>query len=160
MGLDMYLYAEKFYSSSSWGKVEDKEGVNTIAKMMDAESLLFNDEDDAQFAQLKLEIAYWRKANAIHKFFVDTCADGVDNCQETYVSVENLQELLGRCKEVLENHDIASEILPAQSGFFFGSTEYNDWYFEYLERTVKILEKIIPQVQLHSDWDIYYHASW
>jgi len=160
MGLDMYLYAEKFYSSSSWGKSEGKEGVDTIAKMMDAESLLFSDEDNVQFAELKLEIAYWRKANAIHKFFVDTCADGVDNCQETYVSVENLQELLGRCKEVLENRDLASEILPSQSGFFFGSTEYDDWYFQDLERTVKTLEKIISQIESHSDWDIYYRASW
>lgn len=24
------------------------------------------------------EHMYWRKANAIHKFFIDTCADGID----------------------------------------------------------------------------------
>jgi predicted methyltransferase len=161
MGLDMYLYAEKFYSSASWSKEEDKKEVNAIAKMMNAENLLFSDEEDnIQFAKLKLEIAYWRKANAIHKFFVNTCADGVDNCQETYVSVENLQELLSRCKEVLENRDIASELLPTQDGFFFGSTEYDDWYFQDLERTMKILEKIIPEIEAHFDWEIYYLASW
>lgn len=160
MGLDMYLYAKKSYSSASWSGEEEKESVKTVAKMMNAESLLFPGENDLQSAQLKLEIAYWRKANAIHKYFVDTCADGKDECQEIYVEKENLQELLSRCKEVLENRDSASEILPSQSGFFFGSTEYDDWYFEDLERTVKILEKVISQVEAHSDWDIYYRASW
>ena len=163
MGLDMYLYAEKSYSSyssASWSEEEDKKGVNAIAKMMNAENLLFSDENSVQFAELKLEIAYWRKTNAIHKFFVDNCADGVDNCQDTYVSVENLQELLSRCKEVLENRDIASKLLPTQSGFFFGSTEYDDWYFQDLEYTVKVLEKIIPEIEAHSDWEIYYRASW
>ena len=160
MGLDMYLYAEKNFYSSSWTGEEYKKTVNTIAKMMDAESLLFPGENDLQSAKLRLEIAYWRKANAIHKYFVDKCADGEDDCEEVYVDKVNLQELLSLCKQVLENHDLADVLLPTQSGFFFGSTEYDDWYFQDLENTVKTLEKIVSQVESHSDWYIYYRASW
>ena len=166
MGLDMYLSVKKYIPKYDWAKMSVSDDLNDLIENADYKILksllapnLIDDDSSAGF-RVEIPAGYWRKANAIHKFFVDTCADGVDNCQETYVSVENLQELLGRCKEVLENRDLASEILPSQSGFFFGSTEYDEWYFDDLERTVKTLEKIIPQIESHSDWDIYYCASW
>ena len=46
-------------------------------------------------------IITWRKANAIHKFFVDTCQDGNDNCQRHYVSRESLEELLETINTIL-----------------------------------------------------------
>lgn len=156
MGLDQYLYAKKFLSTSSWDK-DDK--VHQVAQMMGAEELLL-DPDSLQFAHLELQIAYWRKSNQIHKFFVDNCANGEDNCQETYVSVETLQELLTICEKVLQDHSLAQELLPTQSGFFFGSTDYDEWYYETLEQTAAKLKKLIPIIESHTDWDVYYRASW
>jgi wyosine [tRNA(Phe)-imidazoG37] synthetase (radical SAM superfamily) len=98
------------------------------------------------------EAAYWRKANAIHGWFVDNVQDGVDECQESYVSYEQLQELKKLCLEVIETKD-ASKLQP-RSGFFFGSTEVDEYYMEDLKRTVEMLDKLDP------DADYYYQASW
>ena len=40
-----------------------------------------------------VKVAYWRKANAIHGWFVDNIQDGVDDQNEYYVSKEKLEEL-------------------------------------------------------------------
>ena len=161
MGLDMYLYAEKYFASSpSWGTDRDREAVKNLVKMMDAEEVATEEEYRRQSASVRMEIAYWRKANEIHNYFVKNCADGVDNCQSVYIEIEQLKDLLDRCKKILDDNSLAQELLPTVSGFFFGGTVYDEWYFESIQETVKKLEKIIPQIEAHSDWDIYYEASW
>lgn len=47
------------------------------------------------------EVAYWRKANAIHKWFVDNVQDGKDDCREYDVDLDNLEELRGTCVRLL-----------------------------------------------------------
>ena len=42
------------------------------------------------------ELMYWRKANAIHKFFVDNAAHGVDDCQPVQVTLDVLKDLIDR----------------------------------------------------------------
>ena len=34
------------------------------------------------------------------------------------------------CDKVLDDNSLAEELLPTRSGFFFGSTDYDEWYFE------------------------------
>lgn len=46
-------------------------------------------------------ICYWRKANSIHRWFVDEVQDGDDDCESYEVSVEDLVRLKGLCDEVL-----------------------------------------------------------
>jgi len=59
--------------------------------------------------------------------------------------------------EVLEDSTVAQKYLPTGEGFFFGSTEYNQWYWEDLLETKKILEQA-----LESDdrCEFSYQASW
>jgi len=156
MGLDMYLYASKILCNKYCDEDETKT-FNTITTLMNAED--FVNEYDLRFAKVEVQVAYWRKANAVHKFFVDL-AGGKDECQDIYVGRENLQELLNRCDTILESKDVekAKELLPAQSGFFFGSTEYDEWYFLGLENTQEVLTKIIKDAP--KDWEFYYSASW
>lgn len=45
-------------------------------------------------------VAYWRKANAIHNWFVENAQDGVDNCGTYEVERYLLEDLLARCAEV------------------------------------------------------------
>jgi hypothetical protein len=156
MGLDMYLYARQFVSLSSWAGEKESSKVKEVANMMNGNNFLM--EDSLQFAEIKLQVAYWRKANAIHKYFVDQCANGKDECQDTYVEREQLQDLLNRCKTILEDHSKAGELLPTRSGFFFGSTDYDEWYFYDLEQTVPVLEKILKESP--RDWEFEYQASW
>jgi hypothetical protein len=73
------------------------------------------------------------------------------------VDREKLEELLDLCKQVLADHSKADELLSTQSGFFFGSTEYGEWYFQDLEDTVSILENCLS---MGDDWSFYYQSSW
>ena len=85
---------------------------------------------------------YLRKANQIHGFFLEKGYD--DNRQgEQRVSKQDVLELIDRIKQVLANHELAPELLPTTPGFFFGTYEYDDWYFEQLENYLPDIEKLI-----------------
>lgn len=152
----MYLYVSKTFSSK-YGRPGEDEKVKSVAQMMSAEDFL--DEDELQFVDVKFQVAYWRKANAIHKYFVDKCADGKDECQDIYVPHEDLVKLKELCEKVLDDKSLARELLPSQSGFFFGSTEYDEYYYQDLEDTIKQISRVITKAE-DNNWGIYYHASW
>lgn len=105
------------------------------------------------------EIGYWRKANAIHKWFVDNVQEGEDDCESYYVPIEKLTELKEICEKILADNTLAAQLLPSASGFFFGSTQYDDWYFDDLKKTVLIINKVLENPD-HKSWDIKYHSSW
>lgn len=102
------------------------------------------------------EIGYWRKANAIHKWFVDNVQDGIDDCKNYFVDPSQLEELRELCQEVLDNHEKAKELLPTQSGFFFGPTEYDEWYFNDLRDTIEIIDWALDQNFSYFSYD----SSW
>ena len=121
--------------------------------------------------QYVFPIITWRKANAIHKFFVDEVQKGNDNCERYYVSRETLQELLDRITTILDiktpvaREMKAEELLPTDiEGCFFGSKEYDDWYYKDLEHTKKTLEKVFEyeeQAEAGKCFDsFYYQSSW
>ena len=144
MGLDMYLKGKVFLNYNSPER-ED------IAKMLEI--------DEYDVSSVTVELGYWRKANHIHKWFVDNVQNGVDNCGEYFVSKEDLETLLLICKQALEDKTKASSLLPTQQGFFFGGQEYDDWYFDDLESTIEILDKALKFYN-EKIVDIYYRASW
>lgn len=58
---------------------------------------------DTGIRNRKKEIAYWRKANMIHKWFVDNVQKGNDDCKEYKITKEHLEELLKLSKEVFKH---------------------------------------------------------
>lgn len=62
--------------------------------------------EEAFGVNVSYTVAYWRKANHIHKWFVDNLQNGEDNCQRSYVSREKLNELLSVCHEVVKNSEL------------------------------------------------------
>jgi hypothetical protein len=105
------------------------------------------------------EIGYWRKANQIHRWFVQNVQNGVDDCGKYKVTKEHLIQLHNTCNEVLNDHSLAEELLPAQSGFFFGNTDYDDWYYNDVENTKRIINYIL-EFQSYCLDDLYYCSSW
>ena len=158
MGLDQYLYAKKYTCSNdfkieSWKKMNDefielKKVIGDDAKYLD---------NNLPSISVEMKIGQWRKVNAIHQWFVDNCQKGEDDCRSAFVSREQITELLDLVKEVLADHSKADELLPTQSGFFFGSTEYDEYYFSDLEHTKKILKKALS---MPKSWDFEYSSSW
>ena len=55
--------------------------------------------------------------------------------------------------------EMAAVLLPTESGFFFGSTEYDQWYVMDIENTIEQLEKVLNDPQFDS-CSFFYHASW
>ena len=148
MGLDMYLTKEVYIGANyehrkMTGNIEIYENGKLIPIKFETVS------------EIILQVGYWRKANAIHKWFVDNVQDGVDECQRSYVSKDDLQSLLDVCKKVKNDNSLASGLLPAQSGFFFGGTDYDEWYYADLDHTIEVLEGA-----LEDGGNFYYQASW
>jgi len=147
MGLDMYLTAKRYiYDFNDDGK----------ALREQLEDLKVN---DMRVKEISYEAGYWRKANQIHKWFVDNIQEGVDNCGEYLVGITELEGLLEKVNEVLRNRDKAQEVLPTSNGFFFGSDSYGDGYFDDLIQTKAIIENVLSIDDLHQ-YDFYYSSSW
>jgi hypothetical protein len=149
MGLDMYLtkktyvgahYEHRKVTGDLFIKVEDR-----------VLPIKFN-----RISEIIEQVGYWRKVNAIHKWFVDNVQKGVDDCGEYEVSYEKLLELKALCKKALETKD--PSILPPQDGFFFGGTDINEWYWGGLQETINIIDSLDGE---QSAYDSYiYRSSW
>jgi hypothetical protein len=180
MGLDMYLNKHVYVGA----EYEHRKVTGTIDIKIDGKPLAINFDNVSYIVE---RAGYWRKANAIHKWFVANVQNGEDDCQDYNVDASQLKELLGLVNKVLdssklvdsviangytfkdgvetpnfeagkivENPEVAQELLPASSGFFFGSTDYDQWYIEDLKLTKTILEKALTD----EDAEYYYSSSW
>lgn len=172
MGLDMYLYLRKQEYVSAYTAPEKREfelaypgiivrNFPETAEPMDEKA----DDDRSITCNILYKVGYWRKANHIHHWFVHNCAGDVDECQDIYVSLDDLEQLETLCAQVLSDHSKAPELLPTRSGFFFGGTEYDEYYFKDTEYTLKIVQQTIAfmterDAEHDYDWDVLYRASW
>ena len=150
MGLDMYL-SKKTYVKY-WEHNGDNNYEVTVTKAGKPTNI-----DPKKVSYIVEEVGYWRKSNQIHNWFVENVQDGRDECQESYVSREQLQSLLDICRIVKIDKDKAPQLLSTQSGFFFGGTEYDEWYFNDIDNTIEILEEALGDENAD---DFTYRASW
>ncbi len=149
MGLDMYLLKETYVGANYahndvTGKIELKRGDKKIEVTL------------KRVTSIVEQIGYWRKANAIHKWFVDNCQEGVDDCKRYYVERDKLKQLLELCQKAKKEKGKAKEVLPPTSGFFFGSTNVDEGYWDDIESTIKILKEALKE----ENGDFYYRSSW
>ena len=98
--------------------------------------------------------AYFRKVNFVYQFFSDKL---VDEC--CFVTKSDLEDMIDRCDKVLKNHELAKKLLPTRSGFFFGSTDYDDWYFNDVEDVRSQFKKLLKGFNEDTDV-IYVLMSW
>ena len=122
--------------------------------------------DDLQQFYYAEEDAYFRKVNFIYHYFqpklVDECA---------FVTKADLEDIIERCDKILkglkfkgeeipyEKIDLAKELLPTQSGFFFGSTDYDRWYFADVKDARHQMKKLLRGFNEDTDV-IYVVMSW
>ena len=150
MGLDMYLEKRTYVKQWDHQSAEEKHEV-LVTKGGQPTKI-----DPKKVKYIIEEAGYWRKANQIHRWFVENVQNGVDNCGEYYVGSEKLTELLELCKKVEADHSLADELLPSASGFFFGGTDYDEWYYNDITNTIAILEEALED----EHGDFYYSSSW
>ena len=169
MGLDMYLEIRKNEYRSKYH--QDNGSDLALEYPKDITEFIPNLTNLSISRKTNYEVGYWRKANHIHNWFIqncaykDECGNPIDDCRPIEITVDKLEKLLDNCKKVLADHSLAESLLPTQSGFFFGSTRYDEYYFDEIERTIKIIEPVIKFIKhkLEIDsyiWEVYYQASW
>jgi hypothetical protein len=151
MGLDMYLQGRALLSAYSRGGNQSTAIKNILSQI--------NINRQVPYLEVCFDLIYWRKANAIHAWFVKNVQNGVDDCGAYYVDRVRLVDLRDLCDEVLADKTLAETCLPTTSGFFFGGIVHDEYYFEQLEHTSKSITNILNDPSL-KDISIYYKSSW
>lgn len=152
MGLDIYFY-----------KVKTEDGQNALNEMQELQELMDNETNEEKYNELqeqladinpfKDEIAYFRKVNLLLSFF-----NYEENCSFKEIDKTDIETLIENCNEVLKDNSKAELLLPTNGGFFFGNTDYNDFYFENIKEVRKTFKKIINK--LNEDESIYMFCWW
>ena len=158
MGLDMYLSVRKNISRvKSWDYSNGPITSPEFEKAAEATGMSKWEEPESIYGlEVQAVAAYWRKQNAIHNWFVKNVQKGQDDCGEYYVGRDKLTELRDLCHKILNDRTKVNE-LPTASGFFFGSVEYDEYYFNDLTDTVRIIDNALA---LPKSWGFYYSSSW
>ena len=188
MGLDMYLTRKTYVKN--WNH-QKEEGIPQWEIVVNRGGKPYSNIDSSKVKYIEEEVGYWRKANAIHSWFVKNVQNGNDDCGEYWVDVDALKELLDTVNKVLDSismqkgvllngtiydkenpegkpnfisgdvvvdETVAEELLPTQSGFFFGNTDYNERYVDDLKQTKEIIEYVLNTTS--PDSEIYYSSRW
>lgn len=181
MGLDMYLSAKKFIGADDEhrnvkGEINLTEGIKNTPINIPVNRV----------ESISCNVAYWRKFNALHNWFVNNIQDGKDDCGEYYIGRDTIQTIITLCetvKEVIdklpfkqsseheayftkekftykiyENTEKLEKLFPTTGGFFFGDTEYDEYYLKKVERTIVDLKKALEDFD--DSWEFYYSSSW
>ena len=185
MGLDMYLTKKTYVKN--W-KHNEKNGVPEWSVTVKKYGKKYDGLDTSKISCVEQEVITWRKANAIHKWFVDNVQNGDDDCGVYHVETDALKELMGICDEILSKVNLISgivnngyvvtngvkkaietegsviddpklceQLLPSSRGFFFGGTDYDQWYYQTVKNTRDVLKK---ELEKDGYEDYYYSSSW
>lgn len=167
MGLDQYLYRsrttfyradpEARYSKLPLGECKTSDGIAIPQKHI---GLLGSQEITDQ-------VGYLRKVNAVHGWIVRHLAEGVDECQRIYLDRESVVMLVADLHDAIDNPKTNTG-LPPTPGFFFGSTERDDWYLDDMKDALAIFTWLLEVMEADeakdtrgdTDYQYWYQASW
>jgi len=168
MGLDMNLEIENYVSSYREDSAPLLKKLDEVIGEMSEGAIPTLDVNG--FVTVTNQVGYWRKANAIHAWFVDNVQNGVDECQRSYVDPAILGELRDLCLKLTDLRNdpdrqdeaitMVNEELPPQSGFFFGSTDIDENYWYDVRVTGEFLDEFLAWHENNNTWSIYYQSSW
>jgi hypothetical protein len=184
MGLDMYL--ERRHYVKNWPHMTPAERHTVIVKK-GGETVPASEIDPAKVSHIIEDVGCWRKANAIHRWFVDNVQDGNDDCKEYYVSREKMQELLDIVNKVLAAAQLVNGQI--QNGYTFKDGEKepimedgqyikdpsvakgllpteegfffgSTHYDQFYVEDLQDTKKILEEALRQPDADYYYSSSW
>lgn len=158
MGLDMYLFRTKKTNHSvkelnaldRYDLSPDDEDVKEFLPLYESKY------EDGRYSIFK-EVSYWRKFNALHSWFVTNVQIGIDDCGAYEVTKGHIEDLINTLQDCFTQQD-ASDFMPC-SGFFFGNTLVDEYYWEQVENTLGKMNRLIEDF----DWEkerLFYMSSW
>ena len=182
MGLDMYL-SKKNYIGNKWKKPSQL--VKVVVPKIEKETT--PEIDNKRISEITEEMGYWRKANAIHNWFVQKVQYGKDDCKEHYVEREKLEELLNIVNKVLESSELVVGKIKngskSENGIMVDIIEDGKYikdpkvamellpttqgfffgnldYNEFYYRGLEETKKILEGALKEKVGDFYYNSSW
>lgn len=140
MGLDMYL-AKRTFVGNKYRKPEEQAKV----KLPKESKIQIKTE---RINSIVEDVAYWRKANAIHNWFVENVQNGEDDCKEYDVSSEDLKVLLALVDQVLSSSKLVEGKIKNGERFnkFTGELEDIIEDGKYIEDPT-VAEKLLPTTE-------------
>lgn len=138
MGLDMYLRKRTYVKNWSHQAKNERHQI-TVKKGGKKHPHIIPD----RIEEIVEDVGYWRKANAIHQWFVQNVQEGKDDCKEYEVSKNQLQELLNLCNRVLEGSKLVEG--PIKNGEKLGKDGWEPIIEngKYIENS-KVAEELLP----------------
>lgn len=94
----------------------------------------------------------WRKANQIFNWLQNRMKEKIEdeyfefeNCEYYDFDRQDIIDLKNICEKVnkIKTNDYSEQNLPTCCGFFFGSTDYDEWYYKELEWTAIELQNML-----------------
>jgi len=152
MGLDMYLFKKTYVGNGASTQPKD---CHEVQVKIGGEIHPYIQPE--RICSIWENVGYWRKANHIHGWFVDNIQGGIDDCSYYRVSNDQLRDLVALCKSVITSEKKAEEVLPTREGFFFGSLEYDQSYYDDCQDTINIIEPLLKE---EGDITFIYSSSW
>lgn len=178
--------------AQSWSETQEE----IVSGLIDRATISYYDWDTNHHwprSSLETEVAYWRKANAVHAWFVDRVQGGEDDCRmHDEVTEDVLLELRAACRQIIEsavqvngqvangyqynketdrmepilepgkrvlNPEVCEQLLPTQGGFFFGGTDYDEYYIADIEETFEQCTKLLEETDFENEV-LFYVSSW
>lgn len=137
-------------------------------QLIDENGYYIGDENTFTINNDEKEIAYFRKVNFLLPFF-----NYQQNWSDVIIEKCLVENLVNLCNDILKlyhKHKVGefdkfelikfvSEHLPTTSGFFFGSTEYDEYYFKNVESVRDKFSNILDTF----DWEneiFFMRCSW
>lgn len=151
MGLDIFFekrkndvnilkkFREAVKAREDYGNKIHKDGVKPTD---DEKEEYWRLDEIAERLNPRIEIGYFRKVNFLMEFF-----EYENNCEFKVIPLELFDELKDRCEQVLADHSLANTLLTTQSGFFFGSINYDEWYFKDVKKVRDFCEKVLKETK-------------
>ena len=115
-----------------------------------------SDKPELPESEDKTIIGYFRKFNALFRW-VDQKVAEIENCEDIYLSKDHFLQLQSTLSAL--NFPNCHISFPTQEGFFFGSTEYDDLYWEDVRQLRAFVDKQLAEFDFDKH-KIYFNAWW
>lgn len=181
MGLDMYLSRKTYVKN--WDFMDDSEKHEITVKgphaeLIDISKVIYIEEQVGYWRKAN-QIHQWFVDNVqdgrddCGEYYVDhdKLKELLSLCKRVLKTAELVEgnvnvgatisngELVQNYEKgkVIANAEEVAELLPTASGFFFGGTDYDEWYLQNIKDTVEMLEELDLD---NYDQSYYYYSSW
>lgn len=97
---------------------------------------------------------------------LDICKEVLDGSELVEGMIENgyryengVKTPIMQSGKYIKDPNVAKNLLPAQEGFFFGGTNYDQYYLSDIQNTIDIITKVLETTDFETEM-VYYVSSW